>query len=61
MVAETRLSRDDLIAPLVVREGIDEPLAVESLPGVMQHTRGSLVKEARRLATLGIPALVLFG
>jgi porphobilinogen synthase len=61
MVAETRLSVDDLIAPLFVREGIDAPQPIVSLPGVVQHTRDSLVKEARRLAQLGVPALVLFG
>ena len=31
------------------------------MPGVVQHTLGSLVKEARRLCDLGVPALVLFG
>ena len=61
MVAETHLSVDDLIAPLFVREGIDEPQPIPSLPGVVQHTRDSLVKEARRLAQLGVPAVVLFG
>jgi porphobilinogen synthase len=61
MVAETRLSVDDLVAPLFVREGIDEPVAVSSLPGHVQHTVGSLVAEAKRLAALGVPALVLFG
>jgi porphobilinogen synthase len=61
MVAETRLSVDDLIAPLFVREGIEEPQPIASLPGVVQHTRDSLVKQARRLAQLGVPALVLFG
>jgi porphobilinogen synthase len=61
MVAETRLSVNDLIAPLFVREGIDEPRPIASLPGVVQHTRDSLVKEAERLAFLGVPAVVLFG
>jgi porphobilinogen synthase len=61
MVAETRLSPDDLIAPLFVREGIDEPQPIVSLPGVVQHTRDSLRKEARRLSSLGVPAIVLFG
>jgi porphobilinogen synthase len=61
MVAETRVSVDDLVAPLFVREDIDEPRPVASLPGVAQHTIASLVKEARRLSTLGVPALVLFG
>jgi porphobilinogen synthase len=61
LVAETRLGVDDLVAPLFVREGIDEPQPIASLPGVVQHTRDSLVKEARRLAGLGIPALILCG
>jgi porphobilinogen synthase len=61
MLAETRVSVDDLIAPLFVREGIDSPQPIQSLPGVVQHTRDSLVKEARRLSALGVPALVLFG
>ena len=61
LVAETRLSVDDLVAPLFVREGIAEPEPVRSLPGVVQHTRDSLVKEARRLASLEVPALTLLG
>jgi porphobilinogen synthase len=61
LVAETRLSVDDLIAPVFVREGIDEPAPIDSLPGVVQHTRESLVKEARALSYLGVPAIVLFG
>jgi porphobilinogen synthase len=61
MLAETKLTAKDLVAPLFVREGIDAPRPVASLPGVVQHTVESLVKEARRLAGLGVPALVLFG
>ncbi len=61
MVAETKLSVDDLIAPLFVREGIDLPCPISSLPGVVQHTRDSLLKEAQRLSYLGVPAVVLFG
>jgi porphobilinogen synthase len=60
-VAETHLSVDDLAAPLFVREGIDDPQPVPSLPGVVQHTRESLRKEVAELAGLGIPAVVLFG
>jgi porphobilinogen synthase len=61
LVAETRLSVDDLVAPLFVREGIDEPVAITSLPGVVQHTRESLRKEVRDLVDLGVPAVILFG
>jgi porphobilinogen synthase len=61
MVAETRLSVDDLVAPLFVREGIDEPVPVASMPGVVQHTVASLRAEAKRLVSLGVPAILLFG
>jgi porphobilinogen synthase len=61
LVAETRLGVDDLVAPLFVREGIDEPQPIASLPGVVQHSRESLVKEVRALTYLGVPAIVLFG
>jgi len=61
LVAETTLGVDDLVAPLFVREGIDEPVPIDSLPGVVQHTRDSLRGEARRLRDLGVPALILFG
>lgn len=61
MVAETRVTPDDLVAPLFVREGIAEPQPIASLPGVVQHTRESLRKEVAELAGLGIPAVILFG
>ncbi len=61
MVAETRLGVDDLIAPLFVREGIDEPQPIASLPGVVQHSVASLRREVGELVDLGVPAIVLFG
>ena len=61
MVSETRLHPDDLIAPLFVREGIDEPQPIGSLPGQFQHSRASLRDEVRRLKDLGVPAVILFG
>jgi porphobilinogen synthase len=61
MVAETHLTPADLIAPLFVREGIDEPQPIASLPGVVQHTRASLTQEVKELVDLGIPSVILFG
>ena len=61
LVAETRVGVGDLIAPLFVREGIDEPQPIASLPGVVQHTGESLRKEAHDLAALGVRAVMLFG
>jgi porphobilinogen synthase len=61
LVAETRVSVDDLIVPLFVREGADSPQEISSLPGVLQHTRESLRKEVHELADMGVPAVILFG
>jgi porphobilinogen synthase len=61
LVAEHRLSVDDLVAPLFVKEDIDAPEPVVSMPGVVQHTQESLRKEVRALADLGVPAVILFG
>ena len=61
LVAETRLNVNDLVAPLFVREGIDSPIAITSLPGVVQHSRASLREEVRQLADLGIKSVILFG
>ena len=61
LVAEHRVTVDDLVAPLFVKEGVDAPEPVLSMPGVVQHTQESLRKEARALCDLGIPAVMLFG
>jgi len=61
LAGETSLTVDDLVAPLFVKEGIDAPEPVASMPGVVQHTQESLRKEARAIADLRIPAVILFG
>jgi porphobilinogen synthase len=61
LVAESSLGVDDLIAPLFVRESIKAPVPVASMPGVVQHSVATLVLEAKRLSSLGIGAVVLFG
>ncbi len=61
LVAEARVTVDDLVAPLFVREGIEEPVPISSLPDQFQHSVASLVVEVKRLASLGVPAVMLFG
>lgn len=61
LLAETHVRTDDLIAPLFVREGISEPQPIQSLKGVMQHTRDSLRAEVSELAGLGVKSIILFG
>lgn len=52
---------DDLIAPIFVREGIDSPVEIPSLPGVFQHTVGSALELCKQLVDQGVPGVMLFG
>jgi porphobilinogen synthase len=60
-VRETRLSADQLISPLFVREDIDEPVAIASLPGHNQNSLDSLEVEVEAQLRLGIRNVLLFG
>jgi porphobilinogen synthase len=61
LVAETDLRPRQLVLPMFVREGIDEPVPVASMPGVVQHTRETLRKAATEAAAAGVGGLILFG
>jgi porphobilinogen synthase len=61
MLSETTVRTTDLVAPLFVREGIDAPVPIPSLPGVVQHSRDSLRAEVTELAGLGVKSVILFG
>lgn len=61
LVAEIRLSVNDVVAPLFVREGVDRPQPISSLPGVVQHSLASLETEIADLIDLGVRGVVLFG
>lgn len=61
LVAETRLHPAGLVLPLFVREGLDEPAPIASLPGVVQHSRASMRAAAREAVGLGLGGVMLFG
>jgi porphobilinogen synthase len=61
LVAETDLRPRQLVLPMFVREGIDEPVPVTSMPGVVQHTRDTLRKAATEAVAAGVGGLMLFG
>ncbi|MFD8511232.1 porphobilinogen synthase [Streptomyces antimycoticus] len=61
MVAETRLHPAELILPAFVREDLTEPLPLQAMPGVLQHTRDSLRKAAADAVAAGIGGIMLFG
>jgi len=61
LVRETRLSVEQLIYPLFIAEGITEPREIGSMPGIMQWPVEGIAGEVKRVAALGIPAILLFG
>ena len=61
MTAEVRVEPSQLILPAFVREGISEPVPLQSMPGVVQHTPETLRKAAAEAAELGLGGVMLFG
>jgi porphobilinogen synthase len=61
LVRETTLTVNDFIYPLFVVEGKGVKKEIKSMPGVFQLSLENLVKEAKVVQKLGIPAIILFG
>ncbi|HEX6150226.1 porphobilinogen synthase [Nocardioides sp.] len=61
LVAETAVAPRQLVLPVFVREGLSEPRPIGSMPGVVQHTRSSLLKAVAEAAELGLGGVMLFG
>jgi len=61
LVRETDVLPRHLIAPLFVKQGINEPEPISSMPPHVQHTIESLVKEARELSARGVRGFLVFG
>ena len=61
LVTRTRLAPADLVLPMFVKEGIDGPVPVAAMPGVVQHTHDSLRKAAAEAVDAGVGGLMLFG
>ena len=61
MVRENQVTPDDFIYPLFVRHGDDQKRPIASMPGQFQMTVDKLADEAKDIASLGIPAVILFG
>ena len=61
MVAETRLTVDDLIYPIFIDENLTSKQPIPTMPGQYRLAPGDVRAEARELVKLGIPAVILFG
>ncbi|NKX53783.1 porphobilinogen synthase [Arthrobacter mobilis] len=61
LTAETSLQASQLILPAFIREGISEPVSLQSMPGVVQHTTDTLKRASVEAAELGLGGIMLFG
>jgi porphobilinogen synthase len=61
MVRETILSADNLIYPLFVTYGKGVKREIPSMPGCFQESIDEILKSAREVRSIGIPAVILFG
>ncbi len=61
LVSETQLNPAQLVLPLFVRPGKKIRRAIGAMPGVFQLSPDELLREAERVHTLGVPAILLFG
>jgi porphobilinogen synthase len=61
MVRETSLSPDDFIYPLFATYGKNVRKEISSMPGCYQESVDRIVKHAKEVYSLGIPAVILFG
>ena len=61
VTAQNHLHPGMLTLPMFVREGLDEPAPIVSMPGVVQHTRDTLRKAAAEAAGAGVGGVMLFG
>ena len=61
LVRQTRLDPAELVLPVFVREGADDPVPIASMPGVVQHSRSSLREVSRQAVTAGLGGIMLFG
>jgi len=60
LMAENQLSVNDLIYPVFVLEGTNRREAIESMPGIERLSIDLLLKEAKELVELGVPAVAIF-
>ena len=60
LVAENKLSVDDLVQPIFVKESLKDKEVIESLPEIFRHSEKSVLKEIEELVNLGIKAVAIF-
>ena len=60
LVAEKKLSTDDLIQPIFIADQKDSKVSIPSMPGIYRHNLESLYSEVESLINLGIKSIAIF-
>lgn len=61
LLQETRLSVKDLVYPVFIQEGINEPKEIELMPGIFRIPKKHLIKNVQELYDLGVKTFLIFG
>lgn len=61
LVRENRVDVDDLIYPMFIAEGRGLKQEITSMPGIFRYSPDQLSREIEEVASLRIPAVLLFG
>ncbi len=61
LTQQIQLSANDFILPLFIEENIEEPVAIESMPGVMRIPETQLAQRVQQVWDNGVKAIILFG
>ena len=61
LLQETRLSVKDLVCPVFIQEGIDEPKEIELMPGIFRVPLKNLDRDIQELYDLGLRSFLIFG
>ena len=61
LVRENQVHVDDLVYPVFIKEGSNQKIPVDSMPGIYQYTIDRFVEELDRIVAAGIPAILIFG
>lgn len=61
IIRETVVTKNDLVYPVFVKEGTNQKIPVDSMPGIYQYTIDRFEEELDRIQKAGVKAILIFG
>ena len=61
LIRETVVTKNDLVYPVFVKEGTNQKIPVDSMPGIYQYTIDRFEEELDRIQKAGVKAILIFG